>query len=139
MLYAPKQAVWCRPGNNLVYKVYSSHVLPIYISLSLIGFLNRLELKFSLTIFLNFLAPRSSRGANNQSINQSINQRNIFSLSKFTVFISKLKLQCKLNSSVYICMCIQIQLNKHTLKVHYCNVENLPIYLCSYKNNTLKI
>ena len=25
------------------------------------------------------------------------------------------------------------------LKVHYCRVENLPICLCSYKNNTLKI
>ena len=29
----------------------------------------------------------------------------------------------------------------HTIfvNVHYCRLENLPMYMCSYKNNTLKI
>ena len=29
--------------------------------------------------------------------------------------------------------------NGHTLKVHQYRFENLPICLCSYKNNTMKI
>ena len=59
---------------------------------------------------------------------------------KSDIYVSSLCKKAGKKLSVLARMSNFMSLNqRRILKVHYCRFQNLPIYLCSYKNDTLKI